>query len=291
MWTYFYGQFGDLAVPENYDRCMGAMLQYKHVAFLQPDEQRIRREFFQGETTYARLFALFQEHHAEREGKPRWGDQTGLIERYADQIFDAYPEAQMLHMVRDPRDRYEASLALWPEGKGRAGGATARWKYSMEHAERNQKKYPQGYMLVRFEDLVVNPGSTLKEICDFLDEDYTPSMLTLEGAPKFRAQLERTDEDNLLSEKYIGRYRDSIPVDEVAFMQMYLRKFLEQNRYALEVKDFSFQENLHFWLNTWPKNLFRMYAWLFREGLQQNFPDKFGRTPGARMILKEDSAS
>ena len=219
MWTYFFGQFGDLAVPENFDRCLSAMLQYKHVAFLRPDEQRIRREFSQGEPTYARLFALFQEHHAERDGKPRWGDQTGLIERYADQIFDAYPEAKMLHMVRDPRDRYEASLALWPDGKGRAGGATARWKYSMQHAERNQKKYPQSYMPVRFEDLVINPESTLKEICDFLEEDYTRSMLTLEGAPKFRAQLDRADEGKLLSEKYIGRYRDSIPVDEIAFMQ------------------------------------------------------------------------
>ena len=291
MWTYFFGQFGDLAVPENFDRCLSAMLQYKHVAFLRPDEQRIRREFLQGKATYARLFALFQEHHAERDGKPRWGDQTGLIERYADQIFDAYPEAKMLHMVRDPRDRYEASLALWPDGKGRAGGATARWKYSMQHAERNQKKYPQSYMPVRFEDLVINPESTLKEICDFLEEDYTRSMLTLEGAPKFRAQLDSADEDNLLSEKYIGRYRDSIPVDEIAFMQMYLRKFLEQNGYSLEASDFSFQENIHFWLNTWPKNLFRMYAWLFREQLQQKYPEKFGRTPGARMILNEDSVS
>ena len=26
----------------------------------------------------------------------------------------------MIHMIRDPRDRYEASLALWPEGKMRA---------------------------------------------------------------------------------------------------------------------------------------------------------------------------
>ena len=66
MWTYFFGQFGDLAVHENFDRCLSAMLQYKHVAFLRPDEQRIRREFSQGEPTYARLFALFQEHHAER---------------------------------------------------------------------------------------------------------------------------------------------------------------------------------------------------------------------------------
>ena len=126
MWTYFYGQYGDLADNQNFERCLDDMLHYKHVAFLQPDAERIRREFKHGERSYARLFSLFLIHYAEREGKPRWGAQTGLIERYADQVMAAYPDSQMIHMVRDPRDRYEASLALWPKGKLRAGGAVAR---------------------------------------------------------------------------------------------------------------------------------------------------------------------
>jgi hypothetical protein len=75
-WTYFYGQYGDLSKPENFKRCLDAMLKYKHALFLKPDADRIRREFWEGEPTYARLFALFHQHYAEREGKPV-GDQTG----------------------------------------------------------------------------------------------------------------------------------------------------------------------------------------------------------------------
>jgi len=290
MWTYFYGQFGDLGDPDNLDRCLDAMLHYKHVAFLNPDVERIRREFSQGEATYARLFALFQEHHAEREGKPRWGDQTGLVERYADQIFIAYSGAKILHMIRDPRDRYEASLALWPKGKGRAGGATARWQYSTGLAERNLKKYPQGYMTVRFESLVANPESTLKEICNFIDEDYTPSMLTMDGAQKFRAQIGKGEGEKLLSEAYIGKYRGSIPDQEIAFMQRYLKNRMHVYNYELDQIYFSSREQLKFWTQTWPKNLFRMYAWRIRESLQHNFPGKFGRKPGARLILERGSA-
>src|SRR5512142_2409406 len=59
MWTFFYGQYGDLSRPENFERCLKAMLRYKNVLILNPDVERIRREFSQGEPAYARLFALF----------------------------------------------------------------------------------------------------------------------------------------------------------------------------------------------------------------------------------------
>jgi hypothetical protein len=45
MWTYFYGQYGDLSQKDNFERCLQAMLQYKHVHLLRPDPERIRREF------------------------------------------------------------------------------------------------------------------------------------------------------------------------------------------------------------------------------------------------------
>jgi hypothetical protein len=34
MWTYFYGRFGDLGRPHNRERCLDAMLRYKHVRYL-----------------------------------------------------------------------------------------------------------------------------------------------------------------------------------------------------------------------------------------------------------------
>ena len=139
MWTFFYGHYGDLSRRENFERCLAAMLNYKNVLILEPDPDRIRREFWEGEPSYARLFALFQNHYAERLGKQRWGDKTSYVERYTDPIFAAYPEARMIHMIRDPRDRYASAIKRWPKGKGKLGGATARWLYSVGLAKRNRK--------------------------------------------------------------------------------------------------------------------------------------------------------
>ena len=91
LWTHFYGQYGDLAQPENFERCLAMMLRYKRVVRLDPDPERIRREFMQSDRSYAALFALLGEHFAERQGKMRWGDKSLTTERYAELIFAAFP--------------------------------------------------------------------------------------------------------------------------------------------------------------------------------------------------------
>ena len=45
--------------------------------------------------------------------KERWGDKTPGHEIYLDRIFDIYPEAKILFMIRDPR-AVSASLKKYP---------------------------------------------------------------------------------------------------------------------------------------------------------------------------------
>ena len=289
MWTYFYGQYGDLSQKDNFENCLHDLLHYKHVRFLQPDEERIRREFGQGETSYGRLFSLFLIHYAEGQGKPRWGAQTGLIERYADHLFAAYPNLKIVHMVRDLRDRYEASLALWPGGKLRAGGATARWLYSTNLAERHLRKYPNQYKIVRFETLVERPEETLRDVCAFLDEEYMPEMLAMAGATKYRDKLLKgatlEPGQSPLSPQYIGLFRGKIAKPEIAFMQFHAGRKMRQYNYKLEPLNFSTGDWLRFAFMEWPNQFARMSFWRTTEAVQQNLPGILGRRPGKRMIV------
>lgn len=292
METYFYGRFGDLRKPRNLDRCLAAMLRYKHVRFLQPDPERIRREFREGAATYEHLFSLFLIHFAEREGKPRWGAQTGLIERYADELFASFPGVKVVHMVRDPRDRYAASLELWPDGRGRAGGATARWSYSMGLAERNLRRYPDDYLVVRFEDLVRHPEACVREVCGFLGETFVPQMLDMTDAPEHRRKLaggEPSDSVSL-STRFVGRYREIVPPRELMFMQLHLGRTMSSYGYTQHPLHPSIRERAAFMVLEWPNQFARMSAWRSLEGLQQRFPAVVRRTPGPRMIVepKED---
>jgi len=287
MWTYFYGQYGDLFDRDNFERCLDAMLHYKHVRFLQPDPDRIRREFSQGPATYARLFSLFLIHFAERMGKPRWGAQTGLIERYADHLFAAYPGLRIVHMLRDPRDRYTASLTRWPDGKGRAGGAAARWRYSTALAERHARRHPDGYLLVRFEDLVVDTEPTLRRVCAFVGAPYTPAMLQMEAAPKLRRTLEAGggEAPHLLRRDFVGGYRGAVPPAELAFIQLHLGRRMRSYGYAPERDLLSTAGWLRFAVTAWPDQMGRFVAWRGVEALQQWLPRWTGRKPGRRMYV------
>ena len=294
MWTYFYGQFGDLSNPENFERCLKAMLHYKHVRFLNPNADQIRREFWQGAPTYGRLFGLFLEQFAQREGKPRWGEQTGLIERYADIVLKAYPEGRMIHMIRDPRDRYAESLKLWPNGKGRAGGAAARWFYTTALAKRNLKKYPEQYKVVRFEDLVYAPETTLQDICQFIGEEYMPEMLAMPAALEHRAKLLREMENDThvspLSPNHIGLYRLYLPKSEVAFMQSISKTSMRESGYEIESIQFPPRTLLTYLFWLWPSNFIRYVTWLGIEFFQQNYPETFGRRPARHMVIKDAAA-
>lgn len=284
MWTYFHGQFGDLARPANLDRCLDAMLRYKHVRFLQPDVQRVRRDFAAGPPTYAHLFGVVLAQYAERQGKPRWGAQTGLIERYADQLVAAHPGIRIVHMVRDPRDRYEASLAMWPGGRGRAGGAAARWAYSVDLAERHRRRHPQAYLVVRFEDLVTRTESVVREVCDFVGEDYDPAMLAMPAAPRHRDRLAgAADGPVALSSAFVGRGHTNVPRHELAFLQLQLGRRMRAHGYDPVPVRMSRRERIRFALRDWPDQVGRMAAWRVVEELQQRVPRIVPRRPGREM--------
>lgn len=285
LWTFFYNQYGDLSQPANLERCLTAMMHYKRLLVLQPDLDRLRREFWQGEPTYARLFALLEEHHAERLGKPRWGDKSLNTERYVDAIFAAYPSAKMIHMIRDPRDRYASARSRWKTMKGKVGAGTAMWLASVGRAKRNQQRYPDRYEIVRYETLASQPEETLREVCAFLNEAYTPAMLTMEGAPGHRdkggnSSYGRRD-GNRISTGSIGRFRQVMSRREIAFMQAYARQDMIAYGYPLEPIQLSFGDRFLFYFGDWPANLVRLVGWRTVEALQ----DRMGRAPSSHTIL------
>ena len=254
MWPRFYNRYGDLGRADNFERCLAAMLRQRDIQRLGPDPARIRREFRQGSPTYARLFALFQRHYAERLGKPRWGDQLGFIERYAEPIFAAYPDARMIHMVRDPRHRHQVSASRTRHRRGRLGWDTARWLCSAGLAERNRRRYAGRYLVVRYETLLAQPERTLPEICVFLGVDFTPAMLTMEDALRFGGKpgpkpASENGSPPLMSPR------------ETAFTQIYAGQDMLALGYRLAPVTLSFRERWLFYAVDWPVNWAGMMAW------------------------------
>jgi hypothetical protein len=265
MWRWFYGRYGDLSEPENFERCLASMLRYKRLAVLHPDPVRIRHEFWQGEPSYGRLFALLHAHHAERIGKVRWGDKSLHTEHYADDVFREFPRAIIIHMVRDPRDRYTSVLRRYQERTKGLGAAMGRWMKSVHAAERNLRRYADNYITVCYETLAFQPRETLQTICDFVDLPYAPVMLQMRGVPEHGEQGGNSSfvrfAPGEISTRSIGRYRSMLSKYEIAFIQGVAKREMEMYDYPLETVEFSPGERLSYGLTHAPANLGRLAGW------------------------------
>jgi hypothetical protein len=288
LWTHFYNQYGDISQPTNFERCLNMMMHYKRLEPLRLDPDRIAKEFWQGEPTYGRLFALLEEHYAERLGKSRWGDKSLNTERYAKPIFASYPDARIIHMIRDPRDRYSSAITRWKVSRGGVGAGTAMWLSSVNYAEHNQMRYHNKYKIVRYEDLVKKPESTLREICIFIGEDFNNEMLMMREAESFRDEGGNSSygklEPGVISTNSIGKYRQVLSRRQVAFMQFLAGRKMLALEYELESIHLTLGEKLVFGSIDFPVNLTRFEAWLIRE----SYLNKKGRSlPAYRIIAKD----
>ncbi|MGZ4149524.1 MAG: sulfotransferase family protein [Actinomycetota bacterium] len=244
LWDRYHGRFGDLAKDRNLDRCLRALVADDRVAPLEPDADALRAALREGAPTYARLFVAVHAQHAARIGARRWGEQLSAIERYADPVFAEVPDARMLHLLRDPRDRYEVASRGARRRPGAVGWLTAAWRASAETAERNARAYPDAYLVVRFESLASEPERTLEAICAFVGEERTDAM-----DAALVAGLGRSAE--------AARAR----VPEVAFVDRYAGRALGAHGYDSAPPRLSSRERVSFALFEVPVNRAAMAAW------------------------------
>jgi hypothetical protein len=262
MWTRYFQKFGPLDRENNLNRCLDALAKNKHVLALDPDFTQIREEFQQGDCTYARLFEIIHQQYATQVQKKYWGDQTEFLERYAPFILDAYPSAKFIHLIRDPRDRYEAILIKSIKSRS-LGIATARWLCSAALAKKNLNKYPERYKVILYEKMVSQPEETMIEVCDFLGVKYDPSMVKMENIARFanHEKGKKQHQSSPLSTKFIGRYKKYLQPGQVAFVQTFSSHLMKVFGYPLESRQISWKEQLSGYYSTWPSNILFLIGW------------------------------
>ncbi len=131
---------------------------------------------------------------ARRQGKPRWAEKTPGNIAHADRIWKAWPDAQIVHIIRDPRDVF-ASLV---EAK--------KWDSPDEFAERwistigrglrlnaELNPSPKSYMAIRYESLTAAPEKVMRGVIEFLGEPWEAAAGQFSGREEdFTKVLEAT---------------------------------------------------------------------------------------------------
>lgn len=197
------------------------------------DVERLKKELLYSSSykeAASRIYRLFMKQY--QSNKNRWGDKNNFFLHHIDTIDELFPDALFIHLVRDGRDvacSYRDLKNMKGEYAPRlpfvVGDIAHRWKDNLEviHRSLGDIDYRRS-MILRYEDLVSNPSESLKNICDFLDESFSPieeeSMLSF----FVRNEKEKLEPDETmgwkkltkkpLTDSRVGRWRKELTEEE-----------------------------------------------------------------------------
>jgi hypothetical protein len=166
---------------------------------------------------------------------------------YLDEIMKVFPDAKVIYMVRDPRDVLLSQKKRWRRSllgssKSRTSDMIRDWSNyhpltisrlwrASEMAAQRFSGHPR-VLRVRFEDLLCDPKTKVKEICRFLSLQYDERMLDI---PRVGSSLRKDNALVLgLDPSRIGNWsKNGLSNTEVYLCERMLRREMKGVGYAL----------------------------------------------------------
>jgi hypothetical protein len=188
-----------------------------------------------------RFFAAY----GESRHKPRWAEKTPRNVLHLDYIFERFPKARFVHMIRDGRDTI-CSLRTHPRHKvvngelvqlntwHPIGPCLERWLNDVR-AGLKYRSDPR-YIEIRYESLVARPRETLIPLFEFLGEEFEERVLAYHrergqsrDATHFPQNPEATQ---AMYTKAVSRWRRDLTADELALIKREAGPLLVELGYA-----------------------------------------------------------
>lgn len=119
---------------------------------------------------YAGMFERF----AAEQGKGRWGDKTPWHAWHLREIATLFPDAVFIAMVRHPGAVATSVSERFRQGWG---GAVTHWVNTTTEQVQKAIELGDRLLMARYEDLVTDPETTLREVFSWLDEPWSDRLL------------------------------------------------------------------------------------------------------------------
>ena len=187
------------------------------------------------EISHGLIYSAIMEDFFNNKEK-RWGEKTLLEWTNIPTFINMYPNSKALHIIRDPRDVIASFKNVTFEPGNRYLDAIFASMHSMDTCMRFKKELPEDrYYHVVYESLITNPEYELQKICNFLEIEYSDSMMDKSlYKDQFGDVLDAdshtsyNDNKNNLS----GRWRDQLNDIDISIIEGLLLKQLEQFNYT-----------------------------------------------------------
>lgn len=187
---------------------------------------------------------------ARDAGKDIPCEQTPRNIFYADRLLELYPNAHIVHMIRDPRAVMASQKKRWQRRKL----ATVKvpfyhtirvwanyhpttmsqlWRRATARALKLQRDNNRRFLTVRFEDLLREPEPTVRKVCDFLGIAFEPGMLHV-------GQINSSHQSSVggarpgLNKAAIDTWREVLSAGEIAITEQVCSVEMERCGYNID---------------------------------------------------------
>jgi Sulfotransferase family len=173
------------AFAQMYEAMRGATYFNYRAAARAPFDWRQWRARCAGAYDLGDLFEGFARYELEapRGSGVIWADKSPAYVRYMPLLLKHFGTARIIHIVRDVRDYCVSNRRAWGKDIRRAAH---RWGRDVMRAHSQCKANPQRCFEIRYEDLLQDPESQLRDLCAFLGIEYVAELTGLHKAVEHR---------------------------------------------------------------------------------------------------------
>jgi Sulfotransferase family len=161
--------------------------------------------------------------YAEKHGKPRWGDKRPMYASRMTAIWDLFPNAQFINVVRDPRACVASLRKLgWYEGS--IAPSVELWERTVTAVDRWRSDLRADQLLdVRYEELISDPESTLGQVAAFAglasDRSAFEQMFSYHELKETRSQRYHSNLSRPIDASRVSAWTEVLEPPEIAFIE------------------------------------------------------------------------
>lgn len=230
--------YGPLDSVKNKKRMMRDWLQSKAFGVSGLNAEHIEAKILSECRCVADFLRIIMEEVARIQGVDRWVDSTPTNVPHMLRIASDFPDAQFLHIIRDPRD---IALSLekrkWtrplPWHKNKAlFAAGLYWEWIVREGRKYGGQLSPRYMELHYEDLVQKPREILPEVGRFLQHDLDYDRIQKASIGSVKTPLTSFGEDLKQGDFHpVGRWKERFPPERLRQFEDLIGDYMAERGY------------------------------------------------------------
>lgn len=230
--------YGPLDSVKNKKRMMTDWLHSKAFQVSGLNAEQIEAKILSECRSVADFLRIIMEEVARNQGVDRWADSTPTNVPHMLRIASDFPQAQFLHIIRDPRD---IALSLekrkwtrplpWHKDKALLA-AGLYWEWIVRKGRKYGAQLSSRYMELRYEDLVQKPREILPRVGQFLRHDLDYDRIKQASVGSVKTPLTSFGEDLKHGEfNPVGRWKEKFPPKQLRQFEDLIGDYMAERGY------------------------------------------------------------